>query len=97
MSGIKPAALTEFYASLHDRGVTTDILADAVGVSGGAIRRLITCHRRRRGPTWDNLCLWLTAREIQLLETVEQSSTWNMKQPLWTPEKAQRLAPPHAA
>lgn len=97
MSGLKPLALTQFYASLHDRGVTTTVLADAVGVSGGAIRRLITGHRRRKGPTWENLCQWLTPREIGLLNTVEQSSTWNVKQPLWTPEKAQRLAQSHAA
>lgn len=79
MSGLKPQALTEFYWHLHNRCVTTEDLARRLGVSGGAVRRLITGHRRREGPLWKNLQTILTASERILLAEVEQSSTWNTR------------------
>lgn len=79
MSGLKPQALIEFYWSLHARGKTTELLAEDLGVSGGAVRRLISGHRKRRGPIWANLSKILTPAERELLAQVEQSSTWNTK------------------
>lgn len=79
MNGLKPLALREFYWSLHDRGEDTATLASKCGVSGGAVRRLITGHRRRRGALWTSLREKLTPRERSLLSEVEQSSTWNTR------------------
>lgn len=79
MSGIKPLPLVEFYWSLRGRGMTTGKLAEEIGCSGGAVRRLIGHHRRRRGTIWHCLRLLLTSEECALLGKVEQSSTWNTK------------------
>lgn len=96
MSGIKPLPLTEFYRSLRARGVTTQQLADELMVSGGTIRKLIGCLKRRRGATWQGLLLRLTPRECALLFAVEQCSAWNIRQrgkrPKWTAEKVAGLA-----
>jgi hypothetical protein len=98
MSGIKPAPLTEFYRSLKERGVRTEDLAATLGVSGGAVRRILGGHRRK-GPLWRRLAPLLSERERQLMADVEQCSAWNMKRlskrPHWTPEKSALLAQPH--
>ncbi len=79
MSGLKPLPLVEFYWSLRGRGMTTGKLAEEIGCSGGAVRRLIGHMRRRRGPIWHSLLILLTPEECALLWKVEQSSTWNTK------------------
>lgn len=95
MSGLKPQALTEFYRSLSARGVTTDILALQIGVSGATVRKLIGLLKRRRGLVWRRLQNHLTDREKQLLADVEQCSSWNIsqskKRPRWTHEKVETL------
>lgn len=92
MSGFKPIELAAFYRSLHHRGMTTTILAAQLGVSGGAVRRLIGSMRARRGLIWRGLNELLTERERALLATVEQSATWNKRQaakrPGWNRDKA---------
>jgi hypothetical protein len=95
MSGIKPVALTEFYRSLHARGEGTQSLAGALGVSGGAVRRLLG-GLRRKGALWRRLEALLTGRERALLGDVEQCSAWNMRRaarnrPRWTGEKDGRM------
>lgn len=89
MSGLKPLPLTEFYRSLRSRGVTTELLAATLGVSGGTLRKKIGCLSARRGPTWRGLLALLNDREKQLLAEVEQCSSWNIRQsakrPRWTP------------
>jgi DNA-binding CsgD family transcriptional regulator len=85
---IKPLPLTEFYRALHARGVRTQDLADALGVSGGAVRRLLA-GLRRKGGLWRRLEALLTARERALLADVEQCSAWNnrraaKKRPRWS-------------
>lgn len=95
MSGIKPLALTEFYRSLKARGVTTDDLAERIGVSGATVRKLIGLLKRRRGLAWRRLQSHLTDREKQLLADVEQCSAWNIRQsekrPKWTYETVETL------
>lgn len=95
MSGIKPHALTEFYRSLHDRGLSTEILGEQIGVSGATIRKLIGMLKRRRGLTWRRLQNHLTERERQLLADVAQCSPWNNRQegkrPRWTRETVETL------
>lgn len=93
----KPPELFAFYNALHERGVKTDQIAKEIGVSGGAVRRLIGGHRKRRGPIWNQLLGKLTPREIELLDAAVAADRRPTKQPLWTPEKAQRLAQSHAA
>jgi len=98
MSGIKPQALTELYRSLHARGLTTEIMAAGLGVSGGALRRMISGHRAPRGPIWKGFLELLTTPELQLIASVEQSSTWNRRRrPIWTPEVARKIAQSKAA
>lgn len=97
MSGYRPRALTEFYDSLHRRGVDTESLAFELDVSGGAVRRLLAGLRPRRGPIWKGILARLTPAEITLLETAEQCPTWNAsrqrrKREIWSTEKAQRIA-----
>jgi hypothetical protein len=77
MSGIKPSELTEFYRSLHGRGMTTDSLAEQLDVSGSQVRKLIGMHAPRGGATWRFLLGLLTPEETKLLLAMEQSSTWN--------------------
>jgi DNA-binding CsgD family transcriptional regulator len=77
MSGIKEKALTDFYRSLHDRRQTTELLAAKLDVSGGTVRKLIGMHAPRGGATWRFLLALLTDREKELLQSMEQSSTWN--------------------
>lgn len=94
--GIKPATAHEFYASLHARGETTSTLAVKIGCSGGAVRRLITGHRKPAGPIWRRLITLLTEHEKALLnQTVEQCSTWNIQRgrlrPQFTADTARRL------
>ena len=100
MSGLKPQPLTEFYRSLRARGLTTDTLAASLGVSGGAVRRILGGHRRK-GPLWTRLAPLLNAREIQLLRDVEQCSAWNTKRlskrPKWTAAKASLFGAPGRA
>lgn len=98
MSGIKPLPLVEFYRALHARGETTTTLAASLGVSGGAVRRVLA-GLRRRGPLYHRLERLLTPRERALLAHVEQCSAWNSRpaalhRPRWTPATAARL---HAA
>lgn len=89
MSGIKPTPLVDFYNSLHERGKNTELLAEEIGCSGGAVRRLISGHRKRRGPIWHCLRLVLTPAECACLDKVEQSSTWNTKKrPSWAAGRA---------
>lgn len=95
MSGIKPQPLTEFYRALHARNESTDTLAAALGVSGGAVRRVLG-GLRRRGHLWRRLVPLLTDRERTLLANVEQCSAWNARpaarhRPTWTAEKAESL------
>lgn len=78
MSGLKDQALTEFYRSLHDRHQTTELLAEKLDVSGGTVRKLIGMHAPRGGATWRFLLALLTDRERELLQSMEQSSTWNI-------------------
>jgi hypothetical protein len=89
--GIKPTSLTEFYRSLRARGMTTDLLAEEIGRSGGAVRRVIG-GLRRRAPWWSRFEALLTERERELLGDVEQCPTWNKpreaKRPRWNAEKA---------
>jgi hypothetical protein len=96
MSGMKPLPLTEFYRSLRARGATTDTLAAALGVSGGAVRRILGGHRRK-GHLWPKLARLLTERELRLLADVEQCAAWNTrraaKRPRWTPALADALRP----
>jgi hypothetical protein len=91
MSGIKPQELTRFYALLRERGLTTDLLAEQLDVSGGVVRRLIGGFRPRRGPTWRAFLRLLTDDERKLIFDVEQCPTWNVRQsekrPVMTPEK----------
>ncbi len=77
MSGIKDQALTEFYRSLHGRGMKTAQLAEKLEVSGGTVRKLIGMHAPRGGATWRFLLALLTEKERELLQSMEQSSTWN--------------------
>lgn len=81
MSGIKNPALTEFYRSLRERKKTTDSLAVDLGVAGSTVRKLIGMHAPRGGATWRYLLAILTERERELLESMEQSSTWNVGAP----------------
>jgi hypothetical protein len=101
MSGIKPIELTQFYASLHARGLTTDTLAAHLGVSGAKLRKMIGLLQRRRGIAWKGLLGLLTEREKSLLLHVEQSSTWRnrqrAKQPRWSFEKASAIAAERSA
>lgn len=97
MSALKPLALVEFYRALHARGASTTTLAAALGVSGGAVRRVLG-GLRRRGPLWRRLATHLTASELNLLARVhvEQCSAWNQRpaarhRPKWTAEKAAQL------
>lgn len=94
--GIRPQQTTELYRKLHARGMTTQRLANEIGCSGGAVRRLISGHRKPAGPIWRRMQQLLTREELALLNaTVEQFSTWNMKKPRrpkWTPEIAAALA-----
>jgi hypothetical protein len=96
MSGLKPIGLQEFYRSLHGRGLTTDLLAQDLGVSGAKLRKLIVCLQPRRGLAWRGLLERLNERERTLLLSVEQCETWNMRQrakrPVWTHEKVHGLA-----
>ena len=91
MSGLKPQAMTEFYRAMHARGVTTETLAAQLGVSGGAVRRILSGHRRS-SVLRKRLETLLTERERTLFAGVEQSSTWNTKRPRWTAEKAAALS-----
>ena len=88
--GIKPTSLHEFYRSLRARGETTDLLAEKIGRSGGAVRRVIV-GLRRRAPWWKRFEALLTERERELLADVEQCPTWNKpreaKRPVWNAEK----------
>lgn len=90
MSGFKPPELSEFYRSLHGRGVDTAALASAIGVSRPALTRVLN-GARRRGPIFKRVATLLTQRELRLLH-VAHLSTWNTrrvaKRPRWTPEKA---------
>ena len=96
MSGLKPIPLQEFYRSLHGRGLTTDLLAQDLGVSGAKLRKLIVCLQPRRGLAWRGLLERLNERERALLLSVEQCETWNIRQrakrPVWTMEKLSGLA-----
>jgi hypothetical protein len=87
---LKPTALSDFYRKLHARGESTATLAEKLGVSGGAVRRL-TGGFRRRGPLWKRLTALLTDDERALLDYVERCTTWNAerasRRPRWTPEK----------
>lgn len=91
----KPSELFAFYDSLHRRGITTDSLALKLNVSGGAVRRLISNLRPRRGPIWRGLLSLLNDGERTLLGAVE-GSVWSdqraSKQPRWSPEKAAQLS-----
>jgi hypothetical protein len=92
--GIKPTALQEFYRSLHGRGVTTDGLAEQIGLSGGAVRRILSGHRRKSW-WWPRFAALLTKPELKLLKDVEQCATWNSKhaakRPRWTVAKAEQF------
>lgn len=96
MSGIKPIELTQFYASLHARGLKTDTMAAGLGVSGAKLRKMIGLLQRRRGIAWRGFLALLTEREKALLLHVEQCSAWNIrqraKQPRWSMEKASVIA-----
>lgn len=74
---MKPAELTEFYRSLHGRGKKTEDLAADLGVAGSTVRKLIGMHAPRGGATWRFLLALLTERERELLQRMEQFSTWN--------------------
>ena len=80
MSGIKPLPLTEFYRALHARGLSTELLAEQLGVAGGTLRRKIGGLARRQGPVWRGFLDLLTERERALLAEVEQCSAWNISQ-----------------
>lgn len=90
MSGFKPPELSEFYRLLHNRGVDTATLANAIGVSRPALTRVLN-GARRQGPIFKRVAALLTPRELRLLH-VAHSSTWNTrrveKRPRWTAEKA---------
>lgn len=96
MSGIKPIDLTEFYRLLHGRGLSTEILAERIGVSGGTVRKLIGGFKPRRGAVWVAILRRLTPGEKALLFRVEQSPTWNShvaaRRETFTPEKAAQIA-----
>lgn len=92
MSGLKVRALAEFYRSLHDRHQTTKLLAEKLEVSGGTVRKLIGMHTPRGGATWRFLLALLTDREKELLQSMEQSSTWNTFQSEKTPSAGAKTA-----
>ena len=93
MAGFKPPQLSEFYRSLHARGLSTSDLAAAIGRKHCTVSRVLN-GARRRGPVWAKLQLLLTANELSLLD-VAQSSTWNThrlaKRPRWTEDKRSTL------
>lgn len=84
MSGHKPTPLQDFYTSFHNRGLTTDLLAEFVGRSRVTVTRMLN-GSRRRGPIWPKIESQLTAKEIALLD-VAHSVTWNTKNLLKRPE-----------
>ena len=96
MSGLKPQPLTEFYRSLAARGLSTQILAETLGVSTATLSRKIAGCRARRGLAWRGLWELLNEREKSLLEQVSNSSAWNLRQsarrPRWDREKSADLA-----
>jgi transposase len=101
MSGVRPTEMREFYLKLHSRGLGTKEIATQLGVSGGAVRRLLGNLRPRRGPIWRGILALLTAEEISLLFSVEQRATWNARQlakrPVWTAVKEAEILQAKAA
>lgn len=94
---LKNIQMTDFYRSLHDRGLTTDNIAERIGVSGGAVRRLLANHRKRRGPIWRAIIGLLNEKERKLLldtSRVEQCSTCNTKHPVFTDAVREALRKP---
>lgn len=77
MSGHKPTPLQEFYTSLHNRGLTTALIADFLVVKRVRVTRILN-GSRRRGHLWPLIAEQLTAKEIALLD-VAHSVTWNTK------------------
>jgi hypothetical protein len=96
MSALKPLELAQFYRLLHERGESSETLAQKLNASPAVVRKLIGLLKRRRGMVWDGLIKLLTAEEKRLLLAVEQSSAWNIsqskKRPVWTAEKVAGLA-----
>lgn len=86
MSGMKPPEMSQFYRLLHERGLTTDALAEQVNVGRPTLCRVLN-GARRRGPVWRRVVKLLTEEEITLLN-VAQCSPWNKsrvaKRPKWT-------------
>lgn len=93
MSGLKPPQMSDFYRSLRGRGVTTEILADLIGVSRPTLCRVLN-GGRRRGPVWAKVEPLLTPQELGLLD-VAHCHPWNKKRaekrPRWSKPLLQRL------
>ncbi len=89
MSGFKPPELSQFYRSLHVRGLDTATLAQRIGVTRPALTRVLN-GSRRQGPIFKRVAPYLLPEELRLLH-VAHSSTWNTrrvaKRPRWAPEK----------
>lgn len=95
MSGMRPIEFDYFYRSLRERGLNTELLAAQINVSGPTLRKMIVLLKPRRGRVWTAFVGLLTEHERELLKTVEQCETWNIRQskkrPRWTAEKAGNL------
>lgn len=96
MSALKPLELAQFYRLLHERGESSETLAEKLNISPAVVRKLIGLLKPRRGMVWKGLLKLLTEEEKRLLLTVEQCSAWNIsqskKRPVWTAEKVAGLA-----